>query len=78
MVHKGFVAAPKVSGRIEQLHVDLAGSVVQRQLVAELDNAEYEQAVAQARADLMVVKAHLAETQSLLKITQRELARVVV
>ena len=74
--YKGFVVAPKVSGRIEQLHVDLADSVVRGQLVAELDSAEYQQAVVQAKADLMVAKAYLAEAQSLLEIAQRELARV--
>ena len=43
------------------------------QLIAELDNAEYRQAVAQAQADLMVAKAYLAEAQNLLTIARREL-----
>jgi len=74
--YKGFMVAPKVSGRIEQLSVDLADNVTRGQLVAELDSAEYRQAVAQAKADLLVAKANLAEAQSLLEITKRELARV--
>lgn len=71
-----FVAAAKVSGRVEIVHVDLADTVKRGQVVAELDNAEYVQAVAQARADLEVGRANLAEAESLLLITQRELERI--
>jgi RND family efflux transporter MFP subunit len=71
-----FVAAAKISGRIERLHVDLADQVKRGQIVAELDNAEYVQAVAQAEADLAVANANLAEARSLLRIAERELARI--
>jgi len=63
-----FTVAPKVSGRIERLYVNLADTVQRGQLVAELDNAEYEQAVAQAEADLAVARANLSATQSALAI----------
>ncbi|NNG47675.1 MAG: biotin/lipoyl-binding protein, partial [Deltaproteobacteria bacterium] len=43
-----FVVAPKVSGRVERLAVNLADTVKRGQVVAELDNDEYVQAVAQA------------------------------
>jgi len=71
-----FVVAPKVSGRVEQLHVDLADTVRRGQLVAKLDDAEYVQSVAQAEADFLVAKANLAEAESLLNIAERELKRV--
>lgn len=71
-----FVVAPKVSGRIEQLNVDLADTVSRGQLVARLDNDEYVQAVRQAQADLAVANANLAEAESLLKIAERELQRI--
>ncbi len=71
-----FVVAPKVSGRIEQIDVDLADIVIRGQVVARLDNDEYVQAVRQAEADLAVAKANQAEAESLLKIAQRELERV--
>jgi RND family efflux transporter MFP subunit len=70
------VAAPKVSGRIERLAVDLADTVSRGQVVAQLDNGEYVQAVAQARADLEVARANLAEARSLLTIAERELERI--
>lgn len=71
-----FVVAPKVSGRIEQLRVDLADTVIRGQVVALLDNDEHLQALAQAQADLAVAKANLAEAESLLTIAERELQRV--
>ncbi len=71
-----FVVAPKVSGRVEQLNVDLADTVTRGQLVAKLDDDEYVQSVAQAQADFAVAKANLAEAGSLLNIAERELKRV--
>jgi len=71
-----FVVAPKISGRIELLAVDLADTVTRGQMVARLDNAEYVQAVNQARADLEVARANLAEADSHLKIAERELQRI--
>ena len=72
-----FVAAPKVSGRVERLGVNLADAVKRGQLVAELDNDEYVQAVAQAKAGLEVAMANLAEAKSALEIANRELQRIV-
>lgn len=71
-----FVVAPKVAGRIERVSVDLADTVTRGQIVAELDNDEYIQAVAQAKADLAVARANLTEARSALKIATRELNRV--
>ncbi|WP_260292837.1 efflux RND transporter periplasmic adaptor subunit [Sedimenticola hydrogenitrophicus] len=70
------VVAPKVSGRIEQLNVDLADLVSPGQVVAQLDNDEYVQLVRQAEAELAVARANLAEAQSQLKIAERELQRI--
>jgi len=66
----------KVSGRIEQLEVDVADSVSRGQVVARLDNDEYVQAVRQVEAELAVARANLAEAESLLKIAERELERI--
>ena len=48
-----FVVAPKVSGRVVRVIVNIADMVKRGQVVAELDNDEYVQAVAQAQADLV-------------------------
>jgi len=71
-----FLVAPKISGRIESLRVDLADRVERGQVVAVLDDAEYVQEVARARADLAVEKANHAEALEQLKITERELQRL--
>ena len=71
-----FVVAPKVSGRVERLAVDLADTVHRGQVVAELDNDEYVQAVAQAKADLAVARANLSEAKSALEIADRDLERI--
>ncbi len=71
-----FVVAPKVSGRVERLTVNLADTVMRGQIVAELDNEEYVQEVAQAKADLEVARANLSEAKSALEIADRDLERI--
>jgi len=70
-----FVVAPKVAGRVERVLVNIADIVRRGQVVAELDNDEYVQALAQARADLAVARANRAEAQSVLEIADREFKR---
>ena len=70
-----FVVAPKVSGRVERVFVNIADTVKRGQVVAELDNDEYIQAVAQARADLEVAKANLSKARSDLEASNREFKR---
>jgi RND family efflux transporter MFP subunit len=70
-----FVVAPKVSGRVERVIVNIADTVKRGQVVAELDNDEYVQAVAQAQADLEVARAKLSEARSALEIAKREYQR---
>jgi RND family efflux transporter MFP subunit len=70
-----FVVAPKVSGRVERVIVNIADTVQRGQVVAELDNEEYVQAVAQAEADLLVARANLSEAKSALEIAKREFKR---
>jgi RND family efflux transporter MFP subunit len=70
-----FVVAPKVSGRVEQVFANIADLVERGQVVAELDNDEYIQAVAQAQADLAVARAKLFEAKSALEIAGREFER---
>jgi len=70
-----FVVAPKVSGRVEHVIVNIADTVKRGQIVAELDNDEYVQTVAQAQADLEVARAKLSEAKSTLEIAKREFKR---
>jgi RND family efflux transporter MFP subunit len=70
-----FVVAPKVSGRVERVMVNIADTIKRGQVVAELDNDEYVQAVAQAQADLVVARAKLSEAESAQEIANREFKR---
>jgi len=70
-----FVVASKVSGRVERVIVNIADTVTRGQVVAELDNDEYVQAVAQAQADLEVARANLSQAKSALEIARREFTR---
>jgi RND family efflux transporter MFP subunit len=70
-----FVVAPKVNGRVERVRVNIADTVTRGQVVAELDNDEYLQSVAQAEADLVVAQARRADARSALEIAEREFKR---
>lgn len=71
-----FVVAAHVSGRVERLLVDLSDPVKQGQVVAELDDKEYAQSVAEAAAELAVARANLSEAQSAVEISRREIKRL--
>jgi RND family efflux transporter MFP subunit len=67
-----FVVAPKVAGRLEKLAVDVGDAVTAGQLIAQLDDDEYAQQVAQAKAELAVARATVAEYRSSLEFATSE------
>lgn len=71
-----FMIAPKASGRLEKLMVNIGDRVIRNQLIAELDDDEYSQQVIQAEADLKVAQANLEESLSSLNVAKRELERI--
>lgn len=71
-----FTVAPKIAGRLEKLMVDIGDRVIRHQLIAVLDDEEYNQQVRQSEADLLVAKANLEESRSSLDVARRELERV--
>jgi RND family efflux transporter MFP subunit len=70
-----FVVSPKIGGRLEAMLVDIGDPVDRGAVVAKLDDAEYQQDLAQTEADLLVAKANLAEAQSALEIAKRAMER---
>lgn len=70
-----FVVSPKIGGRLEAMLVDIGDSVERGAVVARLDDAEYQQDLAQAEAELLVARANLAEAQSALEIATRAMER---
>ena len=71
-----FTIAPKISGRLEKLMVNIGDKVKRGQLIAVLDDEEYSQQVIQAQADLKVAQANLEESLSSWNVAERELERV--
>ena len=69
------VLAPKISGRVDRVHVDLGDPVERGALVVELDDDELVQAVHQAEADLTVARANLGARRSAAEIATRALDR---
>lgn len=70
-----FDIAPKVSGRLEKLYVNIGDKVKKGDLICELDDEEFKQQVAQARAELEVSQANLADVRSALDLAQRDYSR---
>jgi len=70
-----FTVVPKISGRIKELYVDIGDRLTRGQLVAVLEDEEYQQQVIQADADLGVAKANLEEASSSQELAQKELER---
>jgi RND family efflux transporter MFP subunit len=73
-----FVIAPKISGKLKRLLVDIGDPVRRDQLVAVLEDEEYQQQVIQAQADLRVARANLEEAKSSLEIARRDLERAQI
>lgn len=71
-----FVVAPKASGRIERIEVDLGDAVTRGQVVAILDDEELVQAEAEARAELAVARAEASAATKLADLARRNFDRV--
>lgn len=73
--HASFMVSPKVGGRLEEIRMDIGDEVERGAVVAKLDDAEYQQDLVQANAELLVAKANLAEAKSTLEIAKRAMER---
>ena len=71
-----YVVAPKVSGRIVEIRKRIGDWVERGEVIARIDDAEYQQAVLEAEANLRIAQASLKETQSQFALTKQELERV--
>ena len=70
-----FTIVPKISGRVKELYVDIGDRLSRGQLVALLEDEEYQQQVIQAEADLGVAQANLEEAASAQELAQKEYDR---
>jgi RND family efflux transporter MFP subunit len=72
---ESFVVAAKVGGRLKKMDVHLTDTVKRGSTVAWLDDDEYQQNLAQAKAELEVAKANVVEAESSLEIADRAFER---
>ena len=72
-----FIVAPKIAGRLEKMLVHIGDVVTADQLVAVLDDEEYQQQVYQAVAELEVTRANLEEVKITSEAAKREYERTV-
>jgi RND family efflux transporter MFP subunit len=70
-----FTIVPKISGRVKELYVDIGDRLTRGQLLAVLEDEEYQQQVIQAEADMGVAKANLEEAKSAQELARREYDR---
>ena len=72
---KQYDAAAKVGGRIQEIAVSLGQCLNRGDLIARLDSEEYQQQVEQARAELDVTRASLAQARNILRAAERSYER---
>lgn len=71
-----YIVAPKVSGRIIEISKRIGDWVEGHEIIARIDNAEYEQAVLEAEANLKISRANLMEVEIQFDLAEQELERV--
>lgn len=73
---RAYTVAPRVAGRIVRVHVDIGDTVVRGDRLVTLDDAEFRQELAAARADLAVANAEREQAASALALAERRLDRI--
>ncbi|MFN2351070.1 MAG: efflux RND transporter periplasmic adaptor subunit [Kiritimatiellia bacterium] len=72
----GYVVAPKVGGRLENLEINIGTALTPGCLIARIDDEEYVQQLAQARAVLEVARATVDQQVTAMQLAEREMERV--
>ena len=70
-----YAVAPKVAGRILQIRKRIGDWVQRGEVIAQIDDAEYQQDVLEAEAGLKIAQASLTEAQSQFALAGQELDR---
>ena len=71
-----YIVAPKVSGRMVRINKRIGDWVKRGEIIAKIDDGEYQQMVLESEANLRISYANLAETKSELELAGQELERV--
>ncbi len=71
-----YILAPKVAGRVVQIKKRIGDWVRKGEVVARIDDSEYQQAVREAEANLRIAQASLREATSQFALAKQDLERV--
>lgn len=71
-----YIIAPKVSGRVVDIRKRIGDWLDKGEVVARIDDAEYQQDVFEAEANLKIAEAGLIEAQSRFELAQQDLERM--
>lgn len=71
-----YIVAPKVAGRVVEIRKRISDEVRAGELIAQIDDAEYQQAVLEAEANLRIAESALSEARSTFELAKQEKARV--
>jgi RND family efflux transporter MFP subunit len=71
-----YVVAPKISGRLRHLTVDIGDEVERGQVIAQLEDDEQREALTETMSELEVSRARLDEADSAVEIARRRYERV--
>ncbi len=71
-----YIVAPKVSGRIINIKKRIGDWVRRGEIITRIDDAEYQQAVLEAEANLKIARAALSEAVSQFELSGQEFKRV--
>ena len=71
-----YVVAPKVSGRVIEIRKRIGDRVLPGELIARIDDAEYQQAVREAEANLKIAEASVADSRSQLELARDQKERM--
>lgn len=67
--------APRIGGRLDELHADIGDVITPGQLLAELDDEEVRLELTQSQAEAAVARANVAEAEASLQAARRNLDR---
>lgn len=71
-----YVVSPKVAGRVILIRKRIGDWVKRGEIISKIDDAEYQQAVLEAEANLKIAQASLNETISQFELAEQEFQRV--
>lgn len=73
-----FTVAPKITGRLEEIYVNIGDKIENNELIAVLDDDEYVQQVGRYQAELAVAEASVVEARSSFELAEREYERAKI